>query len=343
VRYLITANGCDDRTQVLLDLTDDEATGVRKAADLIRNVPVLLPAPAHHHRSRGGLPNRGGRLMTDDQPGTSQPCVTGCGRPTADFLCGPCGSDITDALGALLGRDGLCSDLEITLTRQAVMTGDTVGHGVTEPGLPYHAGASELGWVLRDTITAWVADLANRYRNLHQPGGELRSQISWLAGLGHRLRLHPDALALHDEITSVVAAITRLIDRPAQQVYCGPCEAALTAAGADRCPAQLYARPGAGQVRCHGCGADHDVADKRQAMVDYAAGLRVTATVALGWARILLDHPVPRGTWDSWIARRRLLAHGVDRHGHAVYRFGDVRDLVLAHIAKPRKKYLRLR
>lgn len=57
----------------------------------------------------------------------------------------------------------------------------------------------------------------------------------------------------------------------------------------------------------------------------------VTAPVARGWARLLLDHTIPPGPWRSWLSRRGVLDHGTDRNGRPVYHFGDVVDLVVEH------------
>jgi hypothetical protein len=58
---------------------------------------------------------------------------------------------------------------------------------------------------------------------------------------------------------------------------------------------------------------------------------RRAAQVALGWARLLIDHVIPPGTWRSWLSRWRILARGQDRFGRVVYRFGDVWELVAEH------------
>lgn len=117
------------------------------------------------------------------------------------------------------------------------------------------------------------------------PAGSTAACAAWLAGLPGLIALHPAGDEMHDEITHVTAEVRRLIGRPAEKVYAGPCQAP-TDEGV--CPDHLYARPGAEQTRCHSCGAEHDVAERRVTMVDYAARLKVPASVALSWTWLLL-------------------------------------------------------
>ncbi|MFE0021933.1 hypothetical protein [Amycolatopsis sp. NPDC059021] len=270
-------------------------------------------------------------------------CVTGCGRPTYDMLCRACVAELLAALRALVpgadGEPGLLTELEITLSRQHAVVRGTgiVGHSASTP-MPYHEAASEMGWVLANTISTWAREVHERNPHLLPPPGSTTGAASWLTGLPGLLALHPAADELHDEITHVVAQVRRVVDRPPDRVYAGPCDAPVDG---ERCPDHLYARPGQRRVQCGSCGAEHDVDERRNWMIRYAVDLRVTATVALGWARLLLDKAIPRGTWDSWISRGRIVPHGTDGRGRPVFRFGDVRDLALAHVSKPRHAALR--
>jgi hypothetical protein len=46
---------------------------------------------------------------------TDRACVTGCRRPTADFLCAGC---VAELVGALRELPGLLAELDITLSCQ---------------------------------------------------------------------------------------------------------------------------------------------------------------------------------------------------------------------------------
>ncbi|WP_143267140.1 hypothetical protein [Amycolatopsis thailandensis] len=265
-------------------------------------------------------------------------CVTGCGRPTTDMLCPGCLAELTAALRELIsdgsGGHGLLAELGITLSRQHTMTlGTGVGGHAAERPMPFHEAASEVGWVLANTISTWAREVHECNPHLLPPAGSTAGAVAWMVGLPGLLALHPAADELHDEITHVVARVRRVVDRPPDRIYAGPCDAQVEDG---RCPDHLYARPGQRRVQCGSCGTEHDVDERRNWMISYAADLRVTATVALGWARLLLDKTIPRGTWDSWVSRGRIVPHGTDGRGRPVFRFGDVRDLALAHVSKPR-------
>ncbi|PKW15946.1 hypothetical protein A8926_3728 [Saccharopolyspora spinosa] len=207
-----------------------------------------------------------------------------------------------------------------------------VAHSASTP-VPFHEAASEVGWVMANTVSTWAREVHERNPHLLPPAGSTAAAVAWLVGLPNLLALHPAADELHDEITSVVARVRQVIDRPPDRIYAGPCDAQVEG---ERCTDHLYARPGSHTARCATCGTEHDVDERRRWMIDYAADLRVTATVALGWTRLLLDKTIPRGTWDSWVSRGRIVPHGTDASGRPVFRFGDVRDLALAHVSKPR-------
>ncbi|MGW5741556.1 hypothetical protein [Amycolatopsis sp. NPDC003861] len=264
-------------------------------------------------------------------------CGTGCGRPTHDMLCGGCLAELLGALRELVTRDGehgLIAELGITLSRQHAMaaSSDATAASASQP-MPFHEAASEIGWVLANTISTWAREVHECNPHLRPPTGSTAGAVRWLIGLPGLLALHPAADELHDEITHVVARVRRVIDRPPDRIYAGPCDALVDG---ERCPDHLYARPGQRRVRCGSCTTEHDVEERRNWMIRYAVDLRVTPTVALGWARLLLDKTIPRGTWDSWVSRGRIVAHGIDARGRPVFRFGDVRDLALAHVSKPR-------
>lgn len=264
---------------------------------------------------------------------TGRACLTGCGRPTADFLCAGCLGELTAALRELTGtgtQAGLLAELEITLSRQDVLEDPGVVRSRAAT-LPFREHASALAGAAATTITTWARDLHGHNPHLRPPSGTVANAARWLAGLPNLLALHPAADELHADLTNLAAQIRFCIDRRPDRVYSGPC-------GADTdtgpCPGHLYAHTGNDRVTCPACGAEHDVAERRTWMIDRSQDVLVTAPVALGWARLLMDHAVPAGTWRSWLSRRRILAHGTDSFGRPVYRFGDVVDLVAEYLRR---------
>jgi hypothetical protein len=265
---------------------------------------------------------------------TDRTCVTGCGRPTADFLCASCLGQLLAALRELTGGNGglgLLAELDITLSRQDVLAaGNPVGHRTDAP-LPFRPEVSAIASAAANTITTWARDLHEHNPHLRPPAGTPTDAARWLAGWPSLLALHPAADELHTDITGLTHQIRYHIDHRPDRVHSGPCGAP-TDTGP--CPGHLYARAGAGMVTCPACGADHDVAERRAWMTDRARDTLLTAPVALGWARLLLDHEIRPGTWRSWLSRRRVLPRATDRFGRNLYRFGDVVDLVADHLRR---------
>jgi hypothetical protein len=259
-------------------------------------------------------------------------CVTGCGRPTADMLCAGC---LGELLAALRELPGLLIELDVTLSRQdSLARRGSAGQGAEAP-LPFCPLASALASSAVSTVTTWAREVHERNPHLRPPAGSATDAVAWLVGWPSLLSLHPAADELHADITGLANEIRFRVDRPPDRVYGGPCGAP-TDAGP--CPGHLYAHPGHAMVVCAVCGAGHDVAERRAWMIESALDMLVTAPVALGWARLLMDHEVPAGTWRSWLSRRRVLVRGADRLGRPVFRFGDVVELVTDHLRRRRTR-----
>lgn len=246
-----------------------------------------------------------------------------CDRPALDaWICRSCEKGLEHDLTEI---SMLWRELAVTLTRQDVLGGDG-GRRSAEVALVFKPNASEARWVLANTIGTWARLLAESH-SLQAPLHPAR----WLLLNVHSLAMHEAAGEAVDEIRTVVRLAYRTIDRPPEFMLAGVCEAAVDDG---RCVAQLYARPGDTSTMCEACGAVHEVAERREAMILAASGLLVTATVALGWVKLLMDKTIPQGTWDSWKSRGRVLAHGISAEGYPTYRFGEVRDLALTWVSR---------
>jgi hypothetical protein len=222
----------------------------------------------------------------------------------------------------------LWRELGVTLTRQDAVGSDG-GRRSAEVALPFKSQASEARWLLGNTIGTWARVLAESHA-LQAPATPAR----WLLLNVHSLAMHEAAAEAVDEIGYAVRNAYRVIDRPPERLLAGVCSGTGVISG---CEAQLYARPGDTHAVCEACGTVHEVVERREAMVAAASELLVTATVALGWVRLLMDKTIPRGTWDSWTSRKQIFAHGVNMDGRETYRFGEVHDLALRWARRTRK------
>lgn len=250
------------------------------------------------------------------------PCpIDGCDHPArSGYPCGGCEADLRRALEAVTA---LVRELDTTLSRQTSRT--TAGKASVVP-LPYDPRASEAGWVLRSALVGWVRVLQEA-RGEPWPPDTLPGMAVWLSERLQRLVRHPAAPEAHGEICEAVRAAQRVTDRPVERQFAGRCPG---------CGEALYAKPGAGQVRCRteGCDAGAvEVDAQRETMLAAIADQLMTATAA---ADVLthLAAPLKAELVRKWAERDRLIAHGHDQHGHPLYRVSDVRDLLVEKLKR---------
>jgi hypothetical protein len=255
---------------------------------------------------------------------TDQLCIAhGCAspRPEHQWLCSDCVRVLRQDL-----RDvpGLVDELQVTAIRWDVFSADDNRRAAETP-LPFKPQAGEALYVLASTMTAWVRAL------LHDNNGNVHLIPADPTRCAHLLLQHVQSLAMLpaageavDEIRAAVKLAYRTVDRPPELLLAGVCEQCETEQGGH---VALYARPQDAETACRGCGATHDVDERYEAMLDAAAMHLVTANVALGWVRFLMGRGIPRPTFDSWVARGRVLPHTVSPSGHPLYQFDEVRQL----------------
>jgi LSD1 subclass zinc finger protein len=248
----------------------------------------------------------------------SIPCPADhCDRqmPGTSQICGACAAQLGRALADV---PFLAAQLGVTLARQSSKASG--GRSATVP-LPYDQRAAEAAWVLRSALTGWVRLLADDDR----PADDLASMARWLTQRHHALTRHPAADEAHGEITSAVRQAERAIDRRAERWYAGRC---------GDCDTDLYARPGAAMVRCAACPAEYDVDDRRQELLA-AAEDTLAGAALIAQALTSLGQPVTPERLRQWAHRGRIVAHGADQRGRALYRVGDVIE-VLAGVGRER-------
>lgn len=270
-----------------------------------------------------------------------------CTRPTDLFLCRICAERLADDLGDV---PALVRELEVTFARLHRLGGS--GARGAETPVVFHVAAADAAWTLANVIGTWAASLAEdrglvldlrRQRVLtpakyqrdpadpYLPPNDVASlSARWLLVNIGSVRMSEAGAELMDEIIDAVRHARHVVDRPPDLLAAGPC-------GAEGCESVLYFPAHAEIVTCRECGAEHDVEQRREWMIATASELLVSAPVALGWVRMLMGKTIPDGTWRSWLSRGRVLPHGLTLDGRPTYRFSEVRDLALEHVAKPRR------
>jgi hypothetical protein len=201
-----------------------------------------------------------------------------CDAETTRPLCDNCANQLRWDLAE---TDATLEDLTTTLTRQA-RTGTTSGRGTGETPLAYHAGASEAHTNLRLTLKHWAGYTLERRadQGVHvQPpfpakadrlASFLLTHLDWLAD-------QPEAPEAHHAIRGAYAKCRRVVDTAPNMVTLGRCGA--TFSGVE-CENPLRARDTVTEVTCRVCSTVWDIQDRRDAMLQEAWDVAVTATEA---------------------------------------------------------------
>lgn len=295
-----------------------------------------------------------------------------CGRPTAGApLCEKCTRTLEYALVNVMVY---LADLETVASRQARYGDGTASKGSVgrEQPLPVDmrfvsakrgGAALAAGARLRTDVTRTLRAAAIRLMRGQQPIpgpvchglclhvscahirkaahpvlGDVPSVVRYLAR--QRVQSVPWAPRLLTELLDLEHRLVRMVDRPAERWYAGKCTMRLTGGLAEEygptCPVDLYARDVKGQLDCPLCGAVHDIATRRDILLDAAKDQWVTATQAASALIAWTDYD---GTESKlvdrvrkWRDRGKLEVQdvtslkGKDRH---LYRLGDVQDLLV--------------
>ncbi len=152
----------------------------------------------------------------------------------------------------------------------------------------------------------------------------LAGQIDWLRAQA----AGPDAI---DELTAAVRTAERATDRPADRRYAGPCTADVELDGIrlGTCGTDLYALPGRDTITCPTCNTQVPVTERRAWLLEQAED-RLLPVTEMARAVDGLGVPVNRDTIKSWVRRGQLVSRGATGTAVALYRVGDVLDLVRA-------------
>lgn len=250
---------------------------------------------------------------------SATPCGR-CGRPVPDaFVCASCSFKVDEALSSIGAYQGLAWDLTATLTRQDRIGDRNSGSRSAEKPLPFKENASDASQRLLTVLRYWANRIVQETgadpapANLAPLAVWLRPRVGWL-------RHHQDGAKAFGAILDAVHEARRVIDRPPDLMYAGPCGAALEDG---ECVENLYAFPGAAYVTCRGCDTSWDVHERRTWLLtgldDYLANSQQMARL-MGY----LGVTVPDSTIRYYAHKGRIAAHGKDDRSRPLYRLGDV-------------------
>lgn len=284
---------------------------------------------------------------------TNQDCALDCGREVPDtaYVCPPCGDTArrllvsvqdtvltptttgqrtrvviddngnrrTESYTGPVGPDriipGLATDLDTAITRETRF-GTGGGSASGETPVLFNTSASEARTILISTLATWTALIAEQ-RGLPHPAYLLRDLATFLVEQVTWLRAQAAGAEALDEITAALRNATRVIDRPADRKYAGPCTT-------DGCAGEFIAYDQARLARCRDCAAHVELATRQEQLLEQANDMLLTAPQlekALGG----LGTEVRAKRIHEWCARGRLTNRGTP--DQPLYRVGDVRHL----------------
>lgn len=240
-----------------------------------------------------------------------------CGKPTRDdaYVCDTCLDDLAKALGDVPWVD---EQLHITITKQRAAA-PSDGARTTERPLPYHAPAVEKRDHLRHQLVMLVRFCAEEGIRSSDPREGLPEDD--LVAMSRWLLWRVDGLAFNDMaaewVTSVAAAVEaceKVVDRPPERQYAGPCSG---------CKRDLYAKPGASEVTCKPCAVVYEISDLHEWMTAQIYGRLVTASEGATLLSRFGMTTTP-GAIRQWHDRGRLVGHGRDQKDRRLYLFDDL-------------------
>lgn len=219
----------------------------------------------------------------------------------------------------------IVADLDITLSRQAkIGSGGKSGKGGAHERFPIGMGAVDPRWVLENVLTTWIRDITGDTWRPALGTHPTQAAAAHLLIEIPAIRRHPAVEELVDEITDAIRLARRTVDRPAEQAFVGPCLAKFEDV---TCTEDLYARPWSSHVTCKVCGITHEVADRRQWLLDQAEDRIVTVREAAQWVGMVGQIHVTEDRIRGYIRRGTLGTRSLPDDPIAI-RLGDLLDLV---------------
>jgi len=247
-----------------------------------------------------------------------------CGAPTGSggFLC-------SDCTGKLQTRLELVPDLleELATTQARQGRADPGGKRTDVSPMP-HLVAAEAAVTLRRLVGRSATALAAALAGEAADSGPGRAPAAWLARHVGAVRHRDWAPALAVDLKAASDQGWRVIDRPEELWYAGPCGGSIRQPdGFLECGWKLWARLDEPMIKCRNCHTTWDVLARRKWLSEAGRAHLESAGVIASAVTIMRRRRLPASTIRSWAHRGHLAAMGT-YDGRTLYRVGDVLDLL---------------
>lgn len=213
----------------------------------------------------------------------------------------------------------LARELENVTTRQTRYVGPSERKAAETP-VVFNPAASDLAGDVVEVFFGWAASVAE-VRGLPMPAEDRRS----VAGLAGWLREHVMDLAqiepardAYDEIRELHRKAMRMVDRPEEQEFVGPCQSDVDGV---ECSG-VYARRGADTKNCVSCGVCVDIPAVMAATHETLVGRQYTERELVQALKVVLRRTVPRQTVRRWVVDGKL-----ERQPSGLFELGPALEL----------------
>lgn len=277
-----------------------------------------------------------------------------CSRPLSDtgYVCDkPCTTKVREALELIVDLAGEVENAVLKLVRYGGS-----GQGSGERPLPFDDKRAERAAAVGNTVATWARHVAEsrgatiprptpmvgplcrhgisckhhtceRIRTRRMESG-VATAAAWLADRLKWLRHQHEAPLMFTDLRDAARELQRIVDRPRDLWYAGPCWGELDELDDDdlpkRCLNELYAVPGTRTVRCRECKAEYDAEGRREWLLREANDALVHAELMARALTALGIEDVTPARVRGMARHGRLMAKGTNAAGDPTYRVGDV-------------------
>lgn len=271
-----------------------------------------------------------------------------CRTPvTSTTLCKPCRETAEQILAE---TPWLIDEVRNAYTRQSRFGQPRSRSKALVTPLLVNLSASNVASRIATVLDTWQSRAADHLGEpVRHPSPVASGHYLLRALTDHRLNAWADAGKMLDDLKDIRRDALRVINPPPDKWAAGPCNAPdVTPDGQPgECGAGLYATVGAPTVTCDKCAAEYDVADRRAWLLKNADDEQVTITVAVRALVTLSDDAHSAGLLHQrirqWAHRNQLMPkrHAYeDSERYALYRFGDIRDLLATAARRDQERQL---
>lgn len=228
----------------------------------------------------------------------------------------------------------LARELEV-VTRRATRYGARSERPSSSTPVVFNTAASDLAHEVRDVCMSWMT-LVCEVRHVPRPHPSewtAAGLAGWLADHVVDLAQVEPAFDCLEEMRELHARALRMIDRPEEMEFVGPCQSETPGVECDG----VYARRGSDTRSCSECGVCVDVPAVMEATRARLEETLFTESELVAALRVALGRTIPRQTIHSWVTSGRL----TDRSGR--FKLADAVALGESYKPKRRQKQARPR